>query len=409
MNTGNRRSYIPNIDQLVEQTPLDLVLQHYGLPLSKSNAREYRMNCVFNEACSDSQYGNLSVELDVANQIFCHRCSVRGNLLTLIHGLETRQPPTGGKLRGQEFKHAAETLRKINGIVDSSVPSSRAKSTQQRTRETTPTSDELPSTTKQTTPSFNINVPLHRHEKEAARTMADLYNDMVTEQSNMAPKAAEYVQKRIAWFTPELMSKWNVGWVPGRSLFRKHYFVYAHRNTRGDIVTYSGRDLNYETKREKWELNGKPNGEKPYKHRFVSGYKRGVELYGGHISRLEEPAMKKSLEQHGLVVVEGMNNVIRLDALGVCAVGVCSNKATNQQVDMMAKFAQQVGNNRIMLLPDCDIEGEEGFQPLLWKLAERVVDVRLGMSSQMFDDKFAGKQPEDLTIENWQQIINQNQ
>lgn len=408
MNTRNHRNYIPNIDQLVEQTPLDLVLQHYGLPLSNANAREYRMNCVFNEACSDSQYGNLSVELDVANQIFCHSCSVRGNLLTLIHGLETRQPPTGGKLRGQEFKHAAQTLRQINGVADSSIPSSPVTTTKQRPPNIPPETDKLPDTAEKRTPSFNINVPLHRHEKEAARAMADLYDGMVVDQSQMAPKAAGYVQQRATWLTPELMNKWNVGWLPGRSLFRKHYFTYAHRNTRGDIVTYSGRDLNFEDKQTKWILDGKPDGKKPNKHRYVVGYKRGAELYGGHISRLEEPAIKESLEQHGLVVVEGMNNVIRLDALGVCAIGVCSNKATHQQVDMMVKFAQQVGNNRIMLLPDCDPEGETGFQPLLWQLAERTTNVRLGMSSQMFNGQFAGKQPEDLTAENWETIVNQN-
>ena len=41
------------------------------------------------------------VKLDVAKALYCHTCSVRGNLLTLIHGLETHQPPTGGRLRGQ--------------------------------------------------------------------------------------------------------------------------------------------------------------------------------------------------------------------------------------------------------------------------------------------------------------------
>ena len=121
MNSRNNRGYMSNVDELIEQTPLNLVLGHYGLPTSGSNAREYRMKCVFNEACSDSQYGNLAVKLDVAKQIYCHSCNVRGNLLTLIHGLETGRPPEGGRVRGQEFKNAITKLKEINGLVDSPV------------------------------------------------------------------------------------------------------------------------------------------------------------------------------------------------------------------------------------------------------------------------------------------------
>lgn len=73
-----------NVDELIEKTPLELVLTHYGLPLTHSAANEYRMKCVFNEACSDSKYGNLSVKMDAAKRIFCHTCETKGNLLTLL-------------------------------------------------------------------------------------------------------------------------------------------------------------------------------------------------------------------------------------------------------------------------------------------------------------------------------------
>lgn len=106
--------YINNVDQLVEETPLDLVLSHYRLGLPDGSSGEYRMNCPFNQACSESQYGNLTVKLnDPAKVIFCHSCEVRGNLLTLVHGLETNRPPETGRLRGQEFKDACVKLQEI--------------------------------------------------------------------------------------------------------------------------------------------------------------------------------------------------------------------------------------------------------------------------------------------------------
>ncbi|MEZ6053417.1 MAG: hypothetical protein R3C02_18830 [Planctomycetaceae bacterium] len=44
---------------------------------------------------------------------------LRGNLLTLIHGLETGRPPSTDRLRGEEFKASVNILKQINGLVDS--------------------------------------------------------------------------------------------------------------------------------------------------------------------------------------------------------------------------------------------------------------------------------------------------
>ncbi|MCA9063928.1 MAG: hypothetical protein KDA96_12740 [Planctomycetaceae bacterium] len=74
-------------------------------------------------------------------------------------------------------------------------------------------------------------MPLIRHEKEAARALANLYEELVTDVSQMSPEAAKFVRKR-PWITPELKQKWGVGWIPGngRSLFRKGYIV-THTGT----------------------------------------------------------------------------------------------------------------------------------------------------------------------------------
>jgi hypothetical protein len=97
---------------------LDEVLVHYGLSPSYLSSGEYRMKCVFNPECETSSYGNLAVSVNhPAKQIFCHVCGTRGNLLTLIHGLQNLTPPTTGKLRGQEFKDALSKLKEIRGMV----------------------------------------------------------------------------------------------------------------------------------------------------------------------------------------------------------------------------------------------------------------------------------------------------
>lgn len=390
-----------DVDQLIEQTPLDVVLRHYGMPSGQPGSIEYRMNCIFSEACSDSQYGNLSIKLDAAKRIYCHACETKGNLLTLIHGFEKRQPPTGGRLRGQEFKDAVKKLRDINGLVDSPV---NVRPIQQDSSESDAAESKQRTGQKQPTP-INVNVPMRRHEKAAARELANLYEELVTDVAEMSPEAAAYVRKR-PWLTQKVMVKWGIGWIPGngRSLFRKNYLVHTHRNVRGEVVSYSGRDLTFELKWEKWLRQNKPEGKKPNKHRYVAGFHRGAELYGGHASRLDEAHVKESITKHGIVVVESANNVTRLDCLGVCAVGLCSNKATRQQIEMISKFAQKVAYNRVLLLPDCDEEGEAGFKELFWRLAESGLDVKLGVSSQMFDGQFAGKQPEDFSSDDWSQI-----
>ena len=99
-----------------------------------------------------------------------------------------------------------------------------------------------------------------------------------------------------------------------------------------------------------------------------------------------------------------MNDVIRLDELGVCAVGLCSNKATSQQVEMLVKFARQVAKSKITLLPDCDDEGKMGFKELLWDLSELKLDVRLRLGQNATPDNVDGIQPEEFTAEIWAEI-----
>ena len=177
--------------------------------------------------------------------------------------------------------------------------------------------------------------------------------------------------------------------------------VYAYSNQQDDILSYFGRDPQFEQHWLEWEQAGKPDDKRPMKHRFVKDFHRGQEVYGQNCTaRLQEPHVRESLQSVGLVVVEGPNDVIRLDTLGVAAVGLCSNKATDEQIEKLCRFARKTANERIVLLPDNDPEGEEGFKELLWRLSQcDGIKVKLGWSNSMFDGAFAGRQPESLTFE----------
>jgi len=393
MNSGNRR-YMNDVDDLIQSTPLASVLQYFGKDVPSGSSGEHRMQCVFRSECADSSYGQLAVNQDTpARVIYCHACGIRGNLLTLLHGLNTGRPPTGDKLRGDEFKASVATLRLINHQSGGSPSSPSAPS---------PTPAIAATDSSQAT---RRNQPLKSHDKEAARTIENLYEDLVTDPAEMPPSAAQYFRQRRQWLTPDVAEKWRMGYIPknGRSLFR-NWIVYAHHNVGGQVISYNGRSVNFEEQWQNWIKAGRPEDKRPAKHKYVKGYERGLELYGQMASRLDDDKLMTSLSKRGLIVVEGPNDVIRLDCLDVAAVGLCSNRATDEQVGKISQFAQEHGKGRVTLMPDNDDEGTSGFKELSWQLMERGLSVQLAWSSTMHDGQFAGKQPEDITPEEWSVI-----
>lgn len=126
------------------------------------------------------------------------------------------------------------------------------------------------------------------------------------------------------------------------------------------------------------------------------GFHKGIELYGAIVDRLKDRRLKESLGKQGLFVVEGQNDVIRLDTLGLPAVALCSNKATETQIDKLDRLARTASQSRLILMPDNDEEGEASFKDLLWRLASRDLDVRLAWSRTSHGGKFAGMQPEEI-------------
>ena len=179
--------------------------------------------------------------------------------------------------------------------------------------------------------------------------------------------------------------------------------VYGYVNEENEMLSYFGRDPAFLTKQQEWIRKGRPEKGKPMKHRFVKGFHRGLELYGQNFDeRLNEERLQSSLRSHGLIVVEGSNDVIRLDCLNSCAVGLCSNKATDEQIIKIVQFAKEHSAGQVVLMPDCDPEGEAGFKELLWKLSQQQgIKVKLAWTSEMHDGQFMNRQPESISSEDW--------
>jgi hypothetical protein len=395
MSVESKGRYVGNVDELVARTTPQQAAAHigYDLPVPHSTV-EQRIPCVFSEDCRDSSYGNLTVNLDqAANPIYCHACGIRGNLLTLMFGMKHGRPPHGGKLRGDEFKEMVQLLQEINGSEPQTTP----------VQSPTPTESNPPSEPAE--PARNIS--LKDSDNERVRELVSLDEQLLVDPGVMSPKAAAYFRERL-WLTPEVAHNWRMGYLPNsaKGLLRGRV-VYGYANEQNDVLSWFGRDPTFAEKDRDWLARGKPEKGKPIKTRFVKGFHRGLELYGQHgADRLaKNPRLRKSLDQFGLVVTEGPNDVIRLDCLDVAAVGLCSNKVTEEQLRKLTAWSRQLAGGQITVMLDNDPEGEAGAKDLAWKLLERRLDVRLAWSSQMHDGQFAGRQPESLTEAEWADVI----
>lgn len=359
----------------------------YGreLPELHRTHDETRLACHF--ACGKEHATGdraLSVKAQPDGAVFrCfhYGCTVRGNLLTLMYWLKHDRGPSGEKLHGTEFREIAQDLQAlVRGEAFSAAGEPAALAPQSESA----------------TPPFNV--PLKDSENERARELVTLDDKFVTDVAAMNPKAGSYIRRR-PFLTPEQMKKFRCGYLPNDagSLLRGQ-FVYGWANAQGDILTWFGRNLNFEEQHEKWRRSGDSKDE-PTKFRFVKGFHRGLELYGEDIFRQE--ANTDQSRQLGVIVVEGPNDVIALNALGVPAVAVCSNTITEEQAEKLAALARELGGDTVSVMFDLDREGENGAKQAILMLAERC-RVRFGWSAAISEGKFRGRQPESLSAVEWQ-------
>ena len=241
--------------------------------------------------------------------------------------------------------------------------------------------------------------------EERVRELHNLDEKLLRDVAAMNPAAAAYVRRHPS-LSSESMAKWRCGYMPHdgggdkRGWSLRGNILYPVLSEQGKVLAWVGRDVQYEQKEREYqqlspaERSGK---EPPAKHRFPKGFHRGVELFGQQASRLNEPGYREFIACHGLVIVEGFNDVIGLDNLGVPALGIMSNRMTEAQGDKIATWAKQVAGNRVNLMFDCEQTGVDGAKEALWFFAERQLDARLLWSPAMHGRVFSGRQPESVS------------
>lgn len=345
------RAFI-NVDELVPQVTVEQVAAFYGVPLPelKRVGDETRTRCFL--ACGrKEETGDRALaiqEQHPARQWQCHQysCHKSGNLLGLMDLLKPGEN-MGGRPRGDRFKQLAADLR---AIVDG-LPSVEVRAPAPRPVHTAP-------------PLRNM--PLSESDNERARGLVNLDAKFITDPALMPPSAASYFRRR-PFLTSEVCRMWRMGYLPrdvggedksGGTMRGK--IVYGYKDEEGSVLTWFGRDPDYEEKHRLWESSDRSERE-PDKFHFVKGFHRGLELFGQNgRERLQRPGYREKLKELGLIVVEGSNDVIALDCLGIPSVGLCSNTVTDEQADKLARWAYELADGVVTLMLDCDPEGENG-------------------------------------------------
>lgn len=361
--------------------------------------RQVRLDCPF--GCEGDHAGKREISVDTGNpqKVFaCHAytCQFRGNLLTLMHGWLTNTRPAGDKLKGEEFK-------RVRSVLLGDSPTSQSAFAAPARRVETPAKKVAPPR----------NLPLAQSDNEKARELVTLDEKFLRDVAHMPPSAASYV-RRHPCLSVAAMEKWRVGVLPQdggsdkRGWSLRGQLLYPILSEDGKLLAWAARDPQFETKEHAFNAlapEERAREKKPAKHRFPVDFHRGQELFGQHASRLEEPGFRESIAACGIIVVEGFNDVLGLDRLGVPSVAIMSNKITEHQVAKVERFAKMLAGGKVTLLFDVDDAGEAGAKDAVWLLAQRGLDVRLGWSRATRGGKFLGKQPENLTAAEWEEGI----
>ena len=393
---GSERPGYVNIDELMPRITLEQAAAYYGVPLPELHhtRQEVRCQCFLNCGRTE-ETGDRALAIKVdhpAKQWKCHEydCGKGSNLVGLCD-LMKPGPNADGRPRGERFKEIAADLQAMVGGV--------ARSERPLPQQAKPPAEPV---------EPEVSVPLAESLNERARALVNLDEKFIVDVGQMNPKAAAYFRKR-PFLTPDVCRRWRMGYLPrdaggdksGGTMRGK--VVYALLSEGGEVLTWFGRDPEFEEKHQQWLAAGKPPKDKPAKHRFVSGFHRGLEIFGQH--RLGDEAVQQKIRDLGfLVVVEGPNDLIGLDTLGVPGVGLCSNAITKEQVEKVANWAHRLTEGRVVVLDDCEPERERQSKDLVFTLAEHC-SVRRGWSPSSQGGRFRGRQPESLTREEWEEMI----
>ena len=391
---GRERAGFVNVDELMAQVSLERAVSYYGveLPEIRRIGEEIRIRCFLN--CGRSgETGDraISIQPEHKAKIWrCHEagCGRGGNLVSLCDFLKPGEHGNG-KPRGDRFKAILKDLQAMAAGESGpeGAPSPEAKPTPARKKEP------------------RRNCPLAESDNERARGLVNLDEKFLVDPADMSPKAASYFRHR-RFLTPEACRAWRVGYLPrdtggdhaGGTMRGK--IVYPMLSEDGDVLTWFGRDPEFEGKQHEWIVGGK-QGKEPEKYHFVKGFERGLELFGQH--RMIVESVRSKVAELGLLLVQGPNDVIALDALGVPSMGLSSTAGTEEQAKKAARLVRECGAPGVALMLDCTEEGDLAGRGALPVLASQTL-VRLAWSEKMHGGTFKGRNAASLEEEEWERV-----
>jgi DNA primase len=168
-------------------------------------------------------------------------------------------------------------------------------------------------------------------------------------------------------FSPETIAFFEAGFHGGKGIMKGRIVVSVH-NELGKLVAYAGR----------WPGNEPPEGEGKYK--LPPGFHKSLEIFNLHRA-------KACAREHGLVIVEGYFDAMRLHQSGVChAVAIMGSTLSIVQEELILATVGPRG--RVTLCFDGDESGQAATQDALERLSQHVFVRRV-----MLGD---GIQPDDL-------------
>jgi len=232
----------------------------------------------------------------------------------------------------------------------------------------------------------------------------------------MRPAAAQYRRSR-PFLTDEQCDKWGIFYLPpdARSTLRSRW-TYTVHSVKGEELCFVGRDPEYEQKRQEWVRLGRPEGDWSFRRNRYKGapakvrfpkeeqFRKGLELYGQQMSRLQEPWAAESLARYGHLLLEGFNDVVRLDDAEVLGLGLMGRSLTDQQLEKVVSWSSELAGGKVTVWGDADSEGLAGMKDVVAKLAPHT-PVLQAWSKESHGGRFAGKEPEQLSREDLQCVL----
>lgn len=401
MSPEKSRQHI-NVDELQHRLSVTQIAQFYRYPLPDnfSEGGEQRISCPCSDCQGSSDTRSVAINTsDPFKQWKCFRenygCGAKGNAVTLAYCMKHGRMPSGGKPTGKEFYAIAQDLQAMD--LGMSI-GEEARPQQIETNQ---------SNTKTQVVEVLVNTPLADSANAGARKLVDLDKQLIRDPADMSAAASAYGRRHPFLLSEVLAKECRTGFMPGKAKSTlRGQWVFGVMSEANEPLAWIGRNVKYEDDVAAWQAGGK-RGQEPMKYRFPKQelFRRGCELAGQEF--VGQDRFKPSLEQYGVILVEGFNDRMRLQELGVLGLSIMSNQITDEQIEKVSRLASDHSDNRVGLMFDLDEQGQEGAKETLWKLHQRNINAYLVWTRKTLKDVVKRPEPEHLTIDEWEGLKTQ--